>query len=41
MSKLIGKTIIVLGILIISFILLLPNYDIRKIEIHFLEYYRT
>ncbi|GIX41405.1 MAG: protein translocase subunit SecD [Leptospiraceae bacterium] len=41
MSKLIGKTIVVLGVLIVSFILLLPNYDIRKVEIHFLDYYRT
>jgi preprotein translocase subunit SecD len=41
MRKLIGKTIIVVGVLIISIILLLPNYDVRKIEIHFLEYIRT
>ncbi len=41
MNKLLGKSLIVIGILLISFVLLLPNYDIRKLEIHFLEYYRT
>lgn len=40
MSKLLGKTILITAILIISFLLLLPNYDVRKVEIHFLDYRR-
>ncbi|MFN3603179.1 MAG: protein translocase subunit SecD [Leptonema sp. (in: bacteria)] len=40
MKKLLGKTILTIGILAISFLLLLPNYAIRKVEIHFLDYIR-
>lgn len=40
MRKLLNKTILVVGILILSILLLLPNYDLRKVEIYFLEYRR-
>ncbi|MCS7205845.1 MAG: protein translocase subunit SecD [Leptospiraceae bacterium] len=41
MKKIIGKAIVFFGVLVLSFFLLLPNYDVREIEIHFLDYYRT